>query len=121
RGELKDWLEHLGLRLRGLGSLTSAVVGSVKYCKLLCLLVLPALRGYIRWNGLSPEIRHDLPDRRRRERAAVRRHPTRATIKDRRENRAVGLPVPPPPIHQTRPHPTGRAAAMAAVAVHRRE
>src|SRR6266702_2202698 len=78
----------------------------------------PNLRGNDTGNWLRADVGEDLPYRAERHDTAVGGHPARPAVKDRQEQRAVRGNVAPTAIDETRSHPPGRAAAVAAVAIH---
>ena len=86
-----------------------------------CLCARPSLSRNDTWNWLRADIDNRLPDRAGRHDAAVRGHPARPAVKDRLKQRAVGATVAPAAVHETGPHPSRRAAAVAAVAIHHAE
>ena len=86
-----------------------------------CLTSWPALSRNDTRYGLRADIGHNLPNSTRGHDAAVGGHPPRASVEDRLIQRAIGATVAPPSIHQARAHPSLRAAAVTAVAVHRAE
>src|ERR1041384_4157348 len=81
----------------------------------------PPLRRNDTGNRLRADIRYALPNRSGRHDAAIRGHPARAAVENRLKQRAVRAAVAPAPVHQARPHPAERAAAVTTVAVHRAE
>src|SRR2546422_3785884 len=86
-----------------------------------CLCARPSLSRNDTWNWLRADIDNHLPYRAGRHDPAVRGHPARPAVKDRLKQRTVAAAVAPAAVHETGPHPSRRAAAVAAVAVHRAE
>src|SRR5207245_6294306 len=97
-----------------LGGLCAA--GSARY-----LWASPSLSRNDTWNRLRPDVIDHFPNRSGRHDPAVRGHAAGPAVKDRLEQRAVGATVAPAAVDATGPHPSRRAAAMAAVAIHHAE
>src|SRR5438874_7143593 len=81
----------------------------------------PLFRGDVSRNRLSTDVGDHLPDRPGRHDAAIGWHAAGTAVEDRLKQRAIRPAVAPPAVDETRPHPTKRAPAVAAVAVHRAE
>lgn len=86
-----------------------------------CLIARPPLRRNDTGDGLGADVGNDLPNRAWRHDAAVRRHATGATVKNRLIQRAIGAAVAPASVDETGAHPAEGSAAVTAVAIHRAE